>query len=111
MRPFTTSEPKPMIPIANRPILEYAIEALAKNRITDITIVVGYKKERIMTHFQDGKSLGVKLWNVSQLIDEGKLTMLIDADAPKGWAWRWLLLRSEVEALAAARPPKRRGRP
>ena len=49
------------------------------------------------------KILDVKYWGVSQLIDEGKLTMLIDADAPKGWAWRWLLLRSEVEALAAAR--------
>lgn len=49
------------------------------------------------------KILGVKYWGASQLIDEGKLTMLIDADAPKGWAWRWLLLRSEVEALAAAR--------
>ena len=49
------------------------------------------------------KILGVKYWGISQLIDEGKLTMLIDADAPKGWAWRWLLLRSEVEALAAAR--------
>ncbi len=55
-----------MIPIANRPILEYAIQALAKNGITDITIVVGYKKERIMTHFQDGKSLGVKINYVEQ---------------------------------------------
>jgi hypothetical protein len=33
--------------------------------------------------------------------------MLIDADAPRGWAWRWLLLRSEVEALAAKRPNRR----
>ena len=47
----------------------------------------------------------LKLWSVSQLVDEGKLTMLVDADAPKRWAWRWLLLRSEVEALAAAKRP------
>ena len=66
LRPFTTSEPKPMICIANRPILEYAIEALAKNGITEITIVVGYKKERIMTHFRDGKDLGVKISYVEQ---------------------------------------------
>ena len=50
-----------------------------------------------------GKILGMKLWNVSELVDDGELTMLIDADAPKGWAWRFLLLRSEVEALAASR--------
>jgi hypothetical protein len=49
---------------------------------------------------------GVKLWNVSQLVDEGKLTMLVDADAPKGWAWRYLLLRSEIEELAASRQSK-----
>ena len=66
LKPFTTSEPKPMISIANRPILEYAIQALAKNGITDLTIVVGYKKERIMTHFQDGKRHGVKITYVVQ---------------------------------------------
>ena len=43
----------------------------------------------------------IKKWDVSQTVDGGELTMLIDADAPKGWAWRWLLLRSKVEALAA----------
>jgi hypothetical protein len=53
--------------------------------------------------------LGTKLWSVHQLVDEGTLTMLIDADAPKGWAWRYLLLRSEVEAMAAdTRPSERR---
>ena len=38
-----------------------------------------------------GKILGMKLWSVGQLVDDGELTMLIDADAPKGWAWRFLL--------------------
>jgi uncharacterized protein YuzE len=63
---------------------------------------VGIGPEDVVSLKEAGKVLGVKLWNVSQLVDEGKLTVLIDADAPKGWAWRWLLLRSEVEALAAA---------
>jgi len=52
-----------------------------------------------------GRMLGIKAWQVRQLVDQEDLTMLIDADAPKGWAWRWLLLRSEVEELAAARRP------
>jgi len=67
---------------------------------------VGIGPEDVVTLKEAEKLLGVKLWNVSQLVDEGKLTMLVDADAPKGWAWRWLLLRSEVEALA----PAKRGR-
>ncbi|MDD4307259.1 MAG: sugar phosphate nucleotidyltransferase [Thermoplasmata archaeon] len=66
LRPFTNSEPKPMIPIANRPILEYGIDALAKNGITDITMVVGYRKERIMSHFEDGSDWKVKIHYVDQ---------------------------------------------
>jgi hypothetical protein len=70
---------------------------------------VGIGPEDVVSLQEAGKILGVKSWNVSQLVDEGELTLLIDADAPKGWAWRWLLLRSEVEALAATRRPKGRG--
>ena len=68
---------------------------------------VGIGPEDVVSLKEAEKILGCKLWNISQLVDEGKLTMLVDADAPKGWAWRWLLLRSEVEALAAASRPVR----
>ena len=70
---------------------------------------VGIGPEDVVTLKEAEKMLGMKSLNVSQLVEEGKLTMLIDADAPKGWAWRWLLLRSEVEALAATRRAKVRG--
>jgi hypothetical protein len=70
----------------------------------------GIGPEDVVSLQEAGRILGTKLWNVSQLVDEGELTLLMDADAPKGWAWRWLLLRSEVEALAAARRDKKRDR-
>ena len=70
---------------------------------------VGIGPEDVVTLKEAEKMLGIKLWNVSQLVDEGKLTMLVDADAPKGWAWRWLLLRSEVEALAATKRGRAKG--
>jgi len=71
---------------------------------------VGIGPDDVVTVQEASKILGLKQWSVSQLVDEGKLTMLIDADAPKGWAWRWLLLRSEVEELAAAQRPRSRDR-
>jgi hypothetical protein len=71
---------------------------------------VGIGPEDVVSFKEAGKILGLKTWSVSQLVDDGELTMLVDADAPKAWAWRWLLLRSEVEALAAAKRPKSRGR-
>jgi glucose-1-phosphate thymidylyltransferase len=59
--PFTYSKPKVMIPVANRPILEYVVRSLVSNGIDDIIIVVGYKKERIMTHFEDGRDFGARI--------------------------------------------------
>jgi len=55
-----------MLPIANRPILEHVIDSLEKNRITDIILVVGYKKERIMDYFEDGLNFGVKIKYIEQ---------------------------------------------
>ena len=70
---------------------------------------VGIGQEDVVSLKEAGRILGITQWNVSQLIDDGELTMLIDADAPKGWAWRWLLLRSEVEAMAETKGAKLRG--
>ncbi|MFA4860312.1 bifunctional sugar-1-phosphate nucleotidylyltransferase/acetyltransferase [Methanoregula sp.] len=47
VRPLTRSRPKAMIPVANRPIIEYVIDALVKNGIRDIIVVVGYRKEQV----------------------------------------------------------------
>jgi len=66
LRPFTYSRPKGMLRIANKPILEYAIESLVSNGIHDIIMVVGYKRERIMSYFEDGKELGVKIKYLTQ---------------------------------------------
>jgi len=66
LRPLTVSEPKVMIPIANRPVLEYVVDALVKNDVREIVMVVGYRKERIMTHFEDGKKYGARIEYVVQ---------------------------------------------
>ncbi len=50
VRPLTRSRPKAMIPVANRPILEYPIDALLKNGIRDICVVVGYRKEQVLRY-------------------------------------------------------------
>ena len=48
VRPLTRSRPKALLPVANRPIIEYVIEALLKNGISDIVVVVGYRKEQVI---------------------------------------------------------------
>jgi len=66
LRPFTASKPKVMIKVANKPILQYVVEALERNGIRRIIFVVGYKKEKIMDYFEDGKALGVGIEYVVQ---------------------------------------------
>ncbi|QZA89129.1 NTP transferase domain-containing protein [Salinarchaeum sp. IM2453] len=64
--PLTTRRPKPMLPVANRPILEYVIEAVADAGVTDIVLVVGHKRNRIQTHFGDGDDWDVDISYVFQ---------------------------------------------
>lgn len=65
-RPLTMTCSKVMLPVANKPILEYIIRALSQNNIKDIILVVGYKKERIMDYFGDGIDFGVNISYIDQ---------------------------------------------
>ena len=53
--------PKPMIPLCGKPILQYQIENLKENNITDITIVIGYLGNFIKDYFKDGSTFGVNI--------------------------------------------------
>lgn len=50
LRPLTRSRPKALTPVANTPIIEYAIKALQMNGIRDIIVVVGYRKEHVIRY-------------------------------------------------------------
>ena len=58
---FTANKPKVMIKVANKPILEFVVNALKDAGIQDIIMVVGYKRHRIMEYFGDGKNFGVRI--------------------------------------------------
>jgi bifunctional UDP-N-acetylglucosamine pyrophosphorylase/glucosamine-1-phosphate N-acetyltransferase len=66
MRPLTENKPKVMLPIANKPMLEHIIESVKGAGITDILLIVGYKKESIMDYFGDGSKLGVHISYATQ---------------------------------------------
>lgn len=61
LRPLTAVRPKPMLPVANRPLLEHVVEAVAEAGIDEIVLVVGYKRERIQSYFGDGDDWGVDI--------------------------------------------------
>lgn len=53
--------PKPMIPIAGKPILEWQIENLKACGLTDITLVIGYLGDVIQEYFGNGSKFGVNI--------------------------------------------------
>ncbi len=61
MRPLTENRPKVMLPVANKPLLEYIIGEVAAAGIKDITLIVGYKREAVRGYFGDGSRLGVHI--------------------------------------------------
>jgi len=61
MRPFTYEMPKSMIPIHNRPILEYIIRLLRDNNIREIYIAIDYLGDKIREYFGDGAKFGVEI--------------------------------------------------
>jgi len=65
LRPLTSTRPKPMLPVAGKPILEWNLEALSENKFKSILLIVGYKKGTIIDHF--GKRFnGIKLRYIGQ---------------------------------------------
>ncbi|MGM0853133.1 MAG: nucleotidyltransferase family protein [Bacillota bacterium] len=61
LRPYTMSIAKPMVPILNKPILEYSINLLRSYGINDILITTCYKSETIKDYFGDGKHFNVNI--------------------------------------------------
>ena len=61
LRPFTYEMPKSMIPVKNRPLLEYSIDLLRGYGIKDVVISTGYLGDRIKDHFHDGSRLGMSI--------------------------------------------------
>ena len=70
LRPLTCGMPKPMIPVANRPVMEHIIELLKKYNIDDIAVTLYYMPEIIKEYFQDGRQFGV---NLNYFIEEKPL--------------------------------------
>jgi len=50
LRPLTRSRPKALIPVGNRPVIDYVIDALLACGIREIIVVVGYRKEQVIRH-------------------------------------------------------------
>jgi mannose-1-phosphate guanylyltransferase/phosphomannomutase len=71
MRPLTCNVPKPMLPIANRPVVEHGLRLLKRHGFDDIRMLLYYQPQVIREFFGDGTSLGLNLTYVTTETDLG----------------------------------------
>lgn len=76
LRPLTLTTPKPLIKIHGKPFLEYIIEELKKNGITEVVLLTGYLHEKIEKYFGNGKKFGLKITYSSSPIEDETGTRL-----------------------------------
>ena len=61
MRPLTYLVPKPMLPLAGKPLLERTLDYLKGYGFEDLVLCVAYLKKQIMDYFKDGSDFGVRI--------------------------------------------------
>ena len=66
LRPLTFTQAKQLVPVANKPVLFYGIEALVEAGIKDIGIIVGDTKDEIRAAVGDGLRWGIKVSYIEQ---------------------------------------------
>lgn len=71
LKPLTINRPKPMVPVANRPIMEHIVELLRRHGVTDLISILYFQPDYIKTHFGDGSNFGVRMQYVTADADYG----------------------------------------
>ncbi|CDN13543.1 Mannose-1-phosphate guanylyltransferase [Richelia intracellularis] len=61
VRPITYTIPKPMIPILQKPVMEFLLELLRQHGFDQIMVNVSHLAEEIESYFRDGQRFGVQL--------------------------------------------------
>jgi len=61
LRPLTSNTPKPMLPVANRPMMEHIVALCRRHGFTDVVATVAYLADVIRTYFGDGGDFGVSM--------------------------------------------------
>jgi len=86
-RPFTDENPKPLIPLLGRPLIERVILAVREVGIRDLIIVTGYLGEKLRAFLGDGSKYGVRIkyvenerWHLGNGVSVYEARRLIDGN-------------------------------
>jgi mannose-1-phosphate guanylyltransferase/phosphomannomutase len=61
LRPLTSNQPKPMVPIVGKPCMEHILELVREHGFEDVIVTVAFLPQAIRSYFGDGESLGLRM--------------------------------------------------
>jgi mannose-1-phosphate guanylyltransferase/phosphomannomutase len=70
LRPLTSNQPKPMVPIVGKPCMEHILELLGRHGFGEVIVTVAFLPQAIRSYFGDGETLGL---DVEYSVEESPL--------------------------------------
>jgi mannose-1-phosphate guanylyltransferase/phosphomannomutase len=61
LRPLTSNQPKPMVPICGKPCIEHIVELVHRYGIDDVVVTLAFMPQVIRSYLGDGSALGVRI--------------------------------------------------
>ena len=66
LRPITYTSAKQLVPIANKPILFYGLESIAKSGVKEVGVIVGDTRDEVKEALGDGSRFGLEITYIEQ---------------------------------------------
>ncbi|MGH9046522.1 MAG: sugar phosphate nucleotidyltransferase, partial [Acidimicrobiales bacterium] len=79
LRPLTSNQPKPMLPLANRPLMEHVVLLLRQHGFEEIVVTVAFMANQVRSYFGDGSELGVKMVYATEATPLGTAGSVLNA--------------------------------
>src|SRR4051794_887717 len=61
LRPLTSNQPKPLMPLVNRPMMEHIVRLLTSHGVDDIVVTLAFLPQTIRPYFGEGSEFGVRM--------------------------------------------------
>jgi mannose-1-phosphate guanylyltransferase / phosphomannomutase len=71
LRPMTANQPKPLLPVANKPIMEHVLRLLKRHGFTETVVTVQFFASLVRNYFGDGEEVGMSLQYATEEIPLG----------------------------------------
>ncbi|HEX6469316.1 MAG TPA: mannose-1-phosphate guanyltransferase [Streptosporangiaceae bacterium] len=81
LRPMTANQPKPLLPVVNRPIMEHVLRLLKRHGLTETVVTVQFLAALIRNYFGDGEELGMSLQYATEEMPLGTAGSVKNAEA------------------------------